>query len=56
MEREISQLSMKEALGFQALFAKQAGQARILEEGTQGILRLEQEAYERDAVLLGTQG
>ena len=56
VEREISQLSKEEALRFQALFAHQAERANVMDEGTLSILRLEEEANERDAVLLGTQG
>ena len=56
VEREISQLSTEEALRFQALFAQQAEEANVTEMGTLKILRLEQEASERDAVFLGTQG
>ena len=56
VEREISQLSKEEALHFQALFAHQAERAKIMDGRTISILRLEEEANERDAVLLGTQG
>ena len=56
VEREISQLSKEEALRFQALFAQQLEKANVMDEGTLSILRLEQEANERDAVLLGTRG
>ena len=56
VQREIAQLSTEEALSFRALFADQAEQAKIMEEGIQGVLRLDQESKERDAVLLGTQG
>ena len=56
MEREIAQLSMEEALRFQALFAKQAQKSKDMEDGTLSILRMEEEAHERDSVLLGSQG
>ena len=55
--REIESLSMEEALHFQTLFAKQAEKSKRMEDGTLSILRLqEEEAYERDSVLLGSQG
>ena len=41
---------------FQALFAKQAERSKDMEEGTLSILRMEEEAHERDSVLLGSQG
>ena len=50
-------LSTDEALRFQALFAQQAEKSKTMEEGNSEILRLqEQEAFERDSVLLGSQG
>ena len=39
-----------------AMFSQQAERAEDVEMGTLVILRLEKDAYERDAVLLGTQG
>ena len=56
VEREIAQLSTEQALRFQALFAQQAEKSKKLEEGTLEILRLQQEAHERDSVLVGSQG
>ena len=56
VEREIAQLSKEEALRFQAMFSQQVERAENVEMGTLEILRLEKEACERDAVLLGTQG
>ena len=57
VEREIAQLSTEEARRFQALFAQQAEKSKNMEEGTLEILLLqEEEAYERDSVLLGSQG
>ena len=53
VEREIAQLSTEEALRFQALFAEKS---KDIEEGTLSILPMEEEAYERDSVLLGSQG
>ena len=48
---------MEEARRFQALFAKQAEKSKNMEEGTIEILRLQEEqAFERDSVLLGSQG
>ena len=57
VEREIAQLSTEEARRFQASFAQQAEKSKNMEEGTLEILHLqEEEAYERDSVLLGSQG
>ena len=57
VEREIAQLSTEETRRFQVLFAQQAEKSKNMEEGTLEILRLqEEEAYERDSVLLGSQG
>ena len=56
VEREIESISTEEALRFQALFAQLAEQAKNTEEGTLEILRMQQEAHERDSVLLGSQG
>ena len=56
VEREIAHLSTEEALRFQALFAEQAEKSKDIEEGTLSILRMEEEAYERDSVLLESQG
>ena len=56
VEREIESISTEEALRFQTLFAQRAEQAKNTEEGTLEILRLQQEAHERDSVLLGSQG
>ena len=55
-EREMEQLSTVEALRFQPLFAQRAEQAKVTEEGTLEILRMQQEAHDRDSVLLGSQG
>ena len=46
----------REGACFQAVFSQQAERAEDVEMGTLEILRLEEEAYERDAVLLGTPG
>ena len=55
--REIVHLSTEEALRFQAMFGQQAEKSKTMDEGTSEILRLqEQEAFERDSVLLGSQG
>ena len=54
--REIAQLSKEDALRFQASFSQQAERANDVEMGTLEILRLQQEAHDRDSVLLGTQG
>ena len=57
MEREIAPLSTEKARRFQVLFAQQAEKSKNMEEGTLDILRWqEEEAYERDSVLLGSQG
>ena len=58
VEREIAQLSTEEARHFQVLFAQQAEKSKGMEDGTLSILRLqeEKEAFERDSVLLGSQG
>ena len=58
VEREIAQLSTEEARRFQVLFAQQAEKSKGMEDGTLSILRLqeEEEAFERDSVLLGSQG
>ena len=47
VEREIAHLSTEEA---------QAEKSKDFEEGNLSILRMEEEAHDRDAVLLGTQG
>ena len=52
VEREIAQLSTEEALRFQVLAEK----SKDIEEGTLSILPMEEEAYERDSLLLGSQG
>ena len=55
--REIANLSTEEALRFQTMFARQAEKSKNVDEGAAEILRLqEQEAFERDSVLLGSQG
>ena len=56
VEREIAQLSKEEALRFQDMFSQHAERAEDVEMGTLEIPREEKEAYERDAVLLGTEG
>ena len=57
VEREIESISMEDALCFQALFARRAQQAKDTDEGTREILRMQEaEAYERDSVLLPSQG
>ena len=58
VEREIESISVEEAMRFQAVFARRAQQAKDEKEGTLAILRLQEEAeaYERDSVLLPSQG
>ena len=58
VEREIESISMKDAMRFQAWFARRAQQAKDTDDGTLEILRRqeEEEAYERDSVLLPSQG
>ena len=58
VEREIESISMEDAMRFQAVFARRAQQAKDTDEGTLAILRLQEEAeaYERDSVLLPSQG
>ena len=58
MEREIESISMEDTMRFQAWFARRSRQAKDTYEGTLEILRLqeEKEAYERDSVLLPSQG
>ena len=53
---EIAQLSMEEAPRFQALFAQQAEKSKDMEERTLSILCMEEEAHERDSVLLDRKG
>ena len=58
VEREIESISVEDAMLFQAVFARRAQQAKDEKEGTLAILRLQEEteAYERDSVLLPSQG
>ena len=56
VEREIESISTEDAMRFQSMFALRAEQAQNTEEGTLEILRMQQEADERDSVLLGSQG
>ena len=58
VEREIESISVEEAMRFQAVFARRAQQAKDEKEGTFALLRLQEEAeaYERDSVLLPSQG
>ena len=54
VEREIAQLSTEQA---RHLFAQQVEKSKTMDEGTSEIFRLpEQEAFERDSVLLDSQG